>query len=113
MVNSDRIKNLRIALSQNQIEVANALNLSREAYCMYENGLRTPSYETLIMIAKYYHVSLDYLFGLSDNPLCYNDYSQNERFIIKHIHGIPEDMTNTFCSMIKLECLLKNKSIDP
>lgn len=112
MVNIDRIKNLRIALSQDQIDVANALNLSREAYCMYENGLRNPSYETLVLMARYYNVSLDYLFGLTDNPVILDDFSNQERYIVKNIHETSPDVLNALCTIIKIDRALRDKSIN-
>lgn len=44
------------------------LNLSQNSISRYENLEREAGYETLIMLADYFHVSLDYLLGRTDNP---------------------------------------------
>lgn len=53
-----------------QKEIADILNISQQTYNNYETGKRTPDIETLIRIADFYKVSLDYLTGrytLHDN----------------------------------------------
>lgn len=44
-------------------EVANDLEISKDRYGKYERGERQPDIETLILLADYYKVSLDYLTG--------------------------------------------------
>lgn len=44
------------------------LFLSQNAISRYENGEREAGYETLIRIANYFNVSLDYLLGRTDDP---------------------------------------------
>ena len=40
-----------------------ALNISRVNYTRYETGAVRPDYETLVIIADFYDISLDELFG--------------------------------------------------
>ena len=35
----------------------------------YESGKRIPPTETLMILADYYNVSMDYIMGRTDNPL--------------------------------------------
>ena len=44
-------------------EVANDLDISKDRYGKYERGERQPDIDTLIIIADYYKVSLDYITG--------------------------------------------------
>lgn len=44
------------------------LNISQNAISQYETGIREASYDTLIAIADYFNVSIDYLLGRTDNP---------------------------------------------
>lgn len=62
----ERIKKLRIEANLTQAEVSKALNMSRNAFTNYENGIREPSLETLTKICKFFDVSADYLLGLED-----------------------------------------------
>ena len=57
------LRSIRIEKGLNQLKVATDLNISREALSYYENGKRSPSIETLILLSKYYDVSIDYLIN--------------------------------------------------
>ncbi len=46
-----------------QKEIAEKINISQRAYAHYEKGDREPNIETMIRLADYYKVSLDYLTG--------------------------------------------------
>lgn len=58
-----RLKELRLAASASQADIARILNISRVAYSFYENGKRQPNLESLSLLATYYNVSVDYLMG--------------------------------------------------
>lgn len=57
------LKNLRISNGYTQAEFADALDISRSRIGMYETGAREPDFETLEMIADFFHVDTDYLLG--------------------------------------------------
>ena len=56
------LRELRIKADVSQEAVASAIGVSREAYSMYERGVRTPSDEVKINIAKFYHKSVGSIF---------------------------------------------------
>lgn len=59
-------ENLKILRGiKKQEEIADAIGISKEAYGYYERGLREPNFETLLMLAGFFNVSIDYLFGLA------------------------------------------------
>ena len=62
-----RLKLLRECLFLSQYELAKVLNVSPSAVGMYEQGRRSPSLDTLVMIANYFDVSIDYFVGRSNN----------------------------------------------
>ena len=62
----ERLHLLRNEAHKTQQDIADALNISRVAYSYYESGIRTPSLDTLSRLADYYGVSLDYIYGHSD-----------------------------------------------
>ena len=47
-----------------QIELAKALNVSKGIISLWENGLREPGMNSLILLSRYFGVSVDYLVGL-------------------------------------------------
>lgn len=61
IMNMERIKNLREDSDMNQTELAMILNISQRAYSHYERGDREIPLKTLVSIADYYNVSVDYL----------------------------------------------------
>ena len=64
---SERIKTAREKLGITKAEASRRLNLSKIGYCRYEYGERTPSPQTLEVIAQCFNTSVDYLTGLSDD----------------------------------------------
>lgn len=60
-----QLKELRERNNLSQADVAKVLHCSQVAYGMYELGKRKLPIERLIMLAEFYHVSLDSLTGLS------------------------------------------------
>jgi len=58
-----RLRELREEKQVNQADVAQYLNITREAYSMYETGKRQMNYESLDLLAEYFCVSVDFLLG--------------------------------------------------
>ncbi|MEC2197805.1 helix-turn-helix transcriptional regulator [Bacillus subtilis] len=58
---STKLKKLRLEKKMKQQEVADKLGIARTTYASYEQGKREPDHETLIKIAEYYDVTIDFL----------------------------------------------------
>lgn len=67
----ERIRNLREDHDLTQTVLASYLHISQRAYSRYETGERGIPTETLILLAKYYRTSVDYLLGLTDTFQAY------------------------------------------
>ncbi|MBQ9414386.1 MAG: helix-turn-helix transcriptional regulator [Clostridia bacterium] len=63
-----RIRDLREDRDIRQKEIAAYLNVSQNTYSQYENGVIELTTPTLIALADYYGVSVDYLLGRTDRP---------------------------------------------
>ena len=63
-----RLKYLRKMRKISQLKLAMDLNMNQNTISRYENMEREADYATLIKLADYFNVSLDYLTGRSDNP---------------------------------------------
>ena len=63
-----RLKELRRAKQISQVKLAIDLNLTQNSVSRYETGEREADYKTLIAIADYFNVSIDYLLGRTNNP---------------------------------------------
>ena len=62
-----RIKELRKQKKITAKRLAEYLNVAESTMSLYENGKREPDYNTLIRIAEYLGVSLDYLLGRTED----------------------------------------------
>ena len=62
------LKAIRKERDVSQLQLAVALNISQNTISRYETGEREADYATLILLADYFDVSLDYLLGRSDDP---------------------------------------------
>jgi DNA-binding XRE family transcriptional regulator len=65
---SERLREIRASKKQTQKALAELLGVSERAYQHYEAGTREPNIASLIALADYFDVSLDYLVGRSDDP---------------------------------------------
>lgn len=66
-----RLKDLREQKGITQLKLAMDLNLNQNSISRYEKGVREADYKTLIMLADYFNVSIDYLLERTDNPTFY------------------------------------------
>ena len=63
-----RLKELRKQRRLSQLKFAMDLNMNQNSISRYENVEREADYATLIKLADYFDVSVDYLLGRTDNP---------------------------------------------
>lgn len=63
-----RLKELRIARNITQQRLAIDLNMNQNSISRYESGEREADYRTLILLADYFNVSIDYLLERTENP---------------------------------------------
>ena len=65
---NNRLRQLRKAKGYTQIRVQMETGIEQALLSKYENGERIPPTETLLKLADFYHVSVDYLLCRTDNP---------------------------------------------
>lgn len=61
-----RLHTLRKERKLRQEDMAKQLGIARTTYAMYEQGNREPDYNTLIKLATFFEVSIDYLLGTTE-----------------------------------------------
>ena len=64
---AERIKYLREEKGLGQEDLAKELGVSASVISRWENGLREPSMSSLIALSKFFHVTIDYIVGLTDD----------------------------------------------
>ena len=62
----ERIKELRMEKEVTQAEIAKSIGFTQRAIAYWETGQRMPNAQAIIVLAKYFGVSTDYLLGLED-----------------------------------------------
>ena len=65
---AERLQQLRKEKGITQMKIAFDLHFTQNSISQFENGKRHPDYNTLILIADYFDVSIDYLLKRTDNP---------------------------------------------
>lgn len=88
---NDRIKELRVAHSLTQVELAADLNVTKQCISNWENNNIQPSIDMLLKISDFYGVTTDYLLGRDDKKyICADQLTDDE---IAHINQIIKDIT--------------------
>ena len=65
----ENIKQLRLAKNLTQAALAQRINVTKATISSYENGMRLPSYDVLMKLAGFFHVTSDRLLGFTDQEL--------------------------------------------
>ena len=61
----ENLKELRLERNLGQVELAKAIGVSKGVVSLWENGLREPNMYSLIILAKFFKVTIDELVGLN------------------------------------------------
>lgn len=75
----ENLKKLRKENKITQMQLANHLGFFHSAIVKWEKGICEPTFDTLIKIAKYFNVTVDYLLGTTDSIFTAEDYAQGVR----------------------------------
>ena len=63
-----RLTDLMRQFPKTQSDVAEAMGVKRQAVGQYCNGATVPTIDKLVLLARYFNVSADYLLGITDDP---------------------------------------------
>lgn len=66
-----RIRDMREDQDISQQQIADYLMCDQSLYSKYERGERTVPLEIMVKLADYYHTSIDYLVGITDQNAPY------------------------------------------
>ena len=81
-----RLIELRHQRHLTQVEVGKANNVSSSLISAYELGGRAPTLAILVRLAKFYHVTTDYLLGCeSKSQITLDDLSPKDRDAVETI----------------------------
>lgn len=74
-----RLRDLREDHDLTQDQIAKKLHMTQRGYSHIETGNNDISSEDLITLAKLYHVSTDYILGLSDTQVQYKKNNMTKK----------------------------------
>ena len=84
-----RLKALRKSADVTQAELADSLNERRATLTNYENKNVYPGFNMLIKLADYFHVSVDYLTGRSDDYEVNSQETEDIFYWVKITNPLP------------------------
>ena len=65
---SQRLSQLRKQAGLSQKQLGEAIGVSNKTICTMELGTRETTFAKLVLLAEFFHVSTDYLLGITDDP---------------------------------------------
>ena len=65
---SERMRSLRESVKLSQMKLSKEFGISQSALARYETNDAMPPLELLLKYADYFDVSMDYIFGRTDDP---------------------------------------------
>ena len=101
-----RIRELRLEKGLRQRDVAERLGISAQSLGYYENWVNKPDPETLIKLADFFEVSIDYLLCREDEygVIATNrdpQFTAEERELIKEYRRLPDEVKAFICNAVK------------
>ncbi len=107
---SERVKKLRNAKRQSQNEVGKALGKSRETVSKYELGEREPDPEAIVLFAKHFNVSSDYLLGINNET---DNIAVSNKSFSPDLYAYEKYLKNhEFIPYLQLAVRMKDSNID-
>ncbi len=100
---AQRLRELRKNKDITQIEFARQFNIATGTIGMWETGKRQPDYDTLLNIAKYFDVSVDYLLGKEDGPTLDEQLDGVEFALFGEIHDLTEEEKRDILSYVQFK----------
>ena len=64
----ERLRALRLGLGMAQSKIAKLIDGTQSSIHRYENDIGDPPLDVLLLYADYFDVSMDYIFGRTDQP---------------------------------------------
>lgn len=69
------LKKLRLERNLSQQKLADQFGITQQAIFNYENDITEPDIYMLKSFASFFHTSVDYIIGYTDNPITHDDES--------------------------------------
>lgn len=94
-----RLKELRIEKGMKQAELAELLNVTRQAVSRYEAEERDISPETIRLLCNYFGVTADYLLGISSRRSA--EISDADAELLAAYHAAPDSIRQGITALLE------------
>ncbi len=91
-----RLRNLRIEKNLTGEQLANAIGVKKTTISTWENGKAFPEIGTLIKLANYFDVSIDYILGR-------NNATSNDKTILDNLSDEQLEKAKSYIEFIKTQ----------
>ena len=102
MVLHERMKELQTDSDMKIRTLAAQFGVNENALGNYLSGKRNVPYDVLVDLAKYYHVTTDYLLGLTDEPSQPYPVSQGERALLERLRTLSKEQKELIQQNVEL-----------
>lgn len=98
----EKLKELREAKKVTQSQLGEYIGAKKSAISLWESGKRQPDQETLVRLASYFDVSVDYLLGLDSAEQTEKAPANSfDAQIIKELEGADADLAEEVLNFIR------------
>ena len=84
----ERLSEIRKDHRHTQVDLANLLGVTLSTVRSWEQEKSSPSHDLLVAICRLYHISSDYLLGLSDVDPVYERERKRKRFTERELAAL-------------------------
>lgn len=96
------LKKIRKEKNITQIRLSIAAEVSQETISAYESGKAMPSAETLIKIADFLNISIDYLLDRTDIPVINTSSNNEDNELLNIYHQLNKDQKKDIITYAKI-----------
>ena len=100
---SEKLTTLRKSKGLSQLELAEAINVSRQAISRWEVGTATPSAENLKCLSEYYEISIDELLDIAVDG---RKEKKEEKPAPESKAGVPQKLLILACTLIVIVAIV-------
>ena len=79
---AQRLREIRLQHGLTQKNIADVLGVDRTTYTYYENGVTTPSPDTLYKLSRIYNMTVGCLMGVEEDPAAMGARVSNGRLVL-------------------------------
>ncbi len=97
-----RLRSLREEKEITQEELGKLFSVTKTAISLYESDKRFPDQDTLIKLAAFFNVSVDYLLGVSDEKGPFSASDAENAYTKLDASGLPEEAIKQIEDYIQL-----------